>query len=162
MTRDDDDAPPLTTVRDSPTSVRTGETKNEDPYATRLRSVDQAQAADAARAEFAVGSIIKNRFELLTLVGRGGMGMVFSALDRRKVEARDPNPNVAVKILNNTFQHHPDAFIALQREASKAQSLAHPNIVTVFDFDRDGENVFITMELLRGRSLEDVIRGARN
>lgn len=162
MTRDDDAAAPLTTLRDSPTSVRAGETRNEEPYGTRLRSVDQAQAADSARAEFAVGSIIKNRFELKTLVGRGGMGMVFSALDRRKVEARDPNPNVAVKILNSSFQQHPDAFIALQREASKAQSLAHPNIVTVFDFDRDGENVFITMELLRGRSLEDVIRGARN
>src|ERR1700722_9547339 len=161
MTRDDDEAAPLTALRDSPASVR-AVPQSEEAYGTRLRTVDEAQATDVARAEFAAGSIINNRFELLTLVGRGGMGMVFSALDRRKVEARDPNPNVAVKILNSSFQHHPDAFVALQREASKAQSLAHPNIVTVFDFDRDGGNVFITMELLRGRSLEDVIRGARN
>jgi serine/threonine protein kinase len=87
--------------------------------------------------------------------------MVFRALDRRKVEARDPNPEVAVKILNASFEQHPDSFVALQREASKAQSLAHPNIVTVFDFDRDGESVFITMELLRGKSLDEAIRATR-
>ncbi len=89
------------------------------------------------------------------------MGIVFRALDRRKVEARDPKPEVAVKILNASFERHPDAFIALQREASKAQSLAHPNIVTVFDFDRDGESVFITMELLLGESLDEAIRATR-
>ena len=51
--------------------------------------------------------------------------------------------------------------MALQREARKAQTLAHPNVVTVFDFDRDGPTVFMTMELLRGRSLDVVIREVR-
>jgi predicted Ser/Thr protein kinase len=183
VTADEDPLPPLTTLRDSPTTARPREAaparadfpatslRAVDPAtslhavdpATSLRAVDPAETAGgSAPAEFEVGSIIKNRFELKTLVGRGGMGMVFSALDRRKAEARDPNPDVAVKILNSSFAQHPDAFVALQREASKAQSLAHPNIATVFDFDRDGGSVFITMELLRGRSLEDVIRGARN
>jgi len=131
---------------------------------TRVRQ--SARGIDVASMtrlrEFQEGSVIKNRFELKSLVGRGGMGMVFRALDRRKLEANDPNPEVAVKILNASFQHHPDAFVALQREASKAQSLAHPNIVTVFDFDRDESAVFITMELLRGSSLEDVIRGTHS
>jgi serine/threonine protein kinase len=108
-------------------------------------------------AQFGPGAVIKDRFELERLLGSGGMGMVFCAVDRRKVEAQDPNPRVALKILNPSFAQHPDAFIALQRESSKAQSLAHPNIVTVFDFDRDGEAVFFTMELLRGQSLEDLI-----
>jgi serine/threonine protein kinase len=116
----------------------------------------------ASPAEFQAGSLIKGRFELKTMVGRGGMGVVFSALDRRKAEAHDPKPDVAVKILNSGFQQHPDAFIALQREASKAQTLAHPNIATVFDFDRDGDSVFITMELLRGQSLEEAIHAVRN
>ena len=125
---------------------------------TRVRPVETG----GPQAEFQAGSLIKDRFELKTMVGRGGMGTVFSALDRRKAEAHDPKPDVAVKILNSGFQHHPDAFVALQREASKAQSLAHPNIVTVFDFDREGDSVFITMELLRGQSLEEAIRAARN
>jgi protein kinase-like protein len=142
------------------TAFRSASSPPDAPM-TRLRS-DPDVRSQLAGLELQEGSVIKGRFELKTLVGRGGMGMVWSALDRRKMEARDPNPEVAVKILNATFQQHPDAFIALQREACKAQTLAHPNIATVFDFDREGENVFITMELLRGKSLEEVIHGVRN
>jgi serine/threonine protein kinase len=95
------------------------------------------------------------------VLGKGGMGLVFAAVDRRKEEARDPNPRVALKVLNSDFQRHPQAFMALQREARKAQTLAHPNVVTVFDFDRDGDAVYMTMELLQGRSLDSMTREAR-
>ena len=108
------------------------------------------------------GSVIKKRFVLETLLGKGGMGLVFGAIDRRKEEARDPNPRVALKVLNADFQRHPQAFMALQREARKAQTLAHPNVVTVFDFDRDGDAVYMTMELLQGplARLDDARRRA--
>jgi serine/threonine protein kinase len=46
---------------------------------------------------------------------------------------------------------HPDFFIALQREARRASMLAHPNVVTVYDFDRDGSRIYMTMEYLEGR-----------
>jgi serine/threonine protein kinase len=107
------------------------------------------------------GSVIKKRFVLEKMLGKGGMGLVFGAIDRRKEEARDPNPRVALKVLNADFQRHPQAFIALQREARKAQTLAHPNVVTVFDFDRDGDAVYMTMELLQGSPLDSVTREAR-
>jgi predicted Ser/Thr protein kinase len=107
------------------------------------------------------GSVIKKRFVLEKVLGKGGMGLVFGAIDRRKEEARDPNPRVALKVLNADFQRHPQAFMALQREARKAQTLAHPNVVTVFDFDRDGDAVYMTMELLQGRSLDSMTREAR-
>jgi serine/threonine protein kinase len=107
------------------------------------------------------GSVLKQRFVLETMLGKGGMGLVFGAIDRRKQEARDPNPHVALKVLNSDFARHPQSFMALQREARKAQTLAHPNVVTVFDFDRDGDAVYMTMELLKGRSLDAVVREAR-
>lgn len=107
------------------------------------------------------GSVIKKRFVLETMLGKGGMGLVFGAIDRRKEEARDPNPRVALKVLNADFQRHPQAFMALQREARKAQTLAHPNVVTVFDFDRDGDAIYMTMELLEGRTLDSMTREAR-
>lgn len=107
------------------------------------------------------GAVVKGRFLLEKQIGGGGMGVVFAAIDRRKQEARDPNPRITIKLLHGDFQRHQDALIALQREARKAQTLAHPNVVTVFDFDRDGPTVFMTMELLRGRSLDTVIREAR-
>lgn len=124
-----------------------------------VQSLDDVE--QSRRGALEPGAIIKKRFVLETLIGKGGMGLVFSAIDRRKEEAQDPNPRVALKVLNADFERHPQSFIALQREARKAQTLAHPNVVTVFDFDRDGDTVYMTMELLRGKPLEGVVRGAR-
>ncbi|WP_288129069.1 protein kinase [Microbulbifer sp.] len=103
-------------------------------------------------------TIIKGRFELDKLLGVGGMGAVYKALDRRKLEASDSDPYVAIKLLNEDFQKHPDAFISLQREARKSQTLAHPNIVTVYDFDREADRVFMTMEFLEGAPLDKLLR----
>ena len=103
-------------------------------------------------------TVIKGRFELDKLLGVGGMGAVYKALDRRKLEASDSDPYVAIKLLNEDFQKHPDAFISLQREARKSQTLAHPNIVTVYDFDREGDRVFMTMEYLEGAPLDKLLR----
>lgn len=108
-----------------------------------------------------VGSVIKERFILEEELGRGGMGIVFKARDLRMEEAQDRNPYVAIKILNEEFKRHPESLKALQREFRKAQSLAHPNVVTVGDFDRDGGNVFMTMELLEGEALDRVIKRVR-
>lgn len=97
---------------------------------------------------------LNNRFQLISVLGAGGMGTVYKAKDIRKVEAKDSNPYVAVKVLNSDFRKHPDAFVSLQREASRSHILSHPNIVTVHDFDRDGNTIYMTMELLRGEALD--------
>ncbi len=106
------------------------------------------------------GSILKDRYVLETVIGRGGMGVVFKAKDLRREEAQDRNPYIAVKILNDEFRRHPESLKALQRESRKAQDLAHPNIVTVFDFDRDGPTVYMTMEFLEGQSLDRITKNA--
>ncbi len=103
------------------------------------------------------GTIIKDRFELLEVLGEGGMGMVYRARDLIKVEASDRNPYLAIKVLNDNFKRHPESFISLQRECSRTQKLAHPNIATVFDFDRYGSMVYMTMQLLEGKPLNDFI-----
>jgi len=83
---------------------------------------------------------------------------VYKALDLRKLEASDRKPYIAIKVLNVQFRGHPKSLIALQREARKAQALAHPNIVSVYDFDRDGQMVYLTMEYLKGKALSQVLR----
>lgn len=102
--------------------------------------------------------VLKQRFVLDKKLGSGGMGTVYRARDLRKVEAQDRQPYVAVKVLNADFRRHPEAFIALEREASKSQSLSHPHIVSIFDFDKDGDTPFLTMELLEGQELTELIR----
>lgn len=104
------------------------------------------------------GDTIKGRFVLEDLLGQGGMGSVYKAVDLRKQEAEDINPYVAIKILSGAFKHHPQALISLQRESRKAQTLAHPNIVTVYDFDRDDDVVYMTMEYLEGKPLDKLIK----
>ncbi len=103
------------------------------------------------------GDVIKGRFELLDIIGQGGMGVVFRAKDLVKVQAQDSNPYVAIKVLSEAFKKHSRAFIALQREASKAQRLAHPNIATVYDFDHDNDIIYMTMELLHGQPFDKLI-----
>ncbi|WP_116809945.1 serine/threonine-protein kinase [Steroidobacter cummioxidans] len=171
-------APEPTTVRDAQdggdTAARTLQAGRpvQDPEAAFAPTLEapergyhgrlihsEPQPAQAGPLE--PGSVIKQRFVLETMLGKGGMGLVFGAVDRRKLEARDPNPRVALKVLNADFARHPQSFMALQREARKAQTLAHPNVVTVFDFDRDGDTVYMTMELLKGRSLDAIVREGR-
>ena len=120
---------------------------------TRLR----AAPTEAAPRHLAP-QVLKSRFVLEEPLGSGGMGTVYRARDLRKVEAQDRQPYLAIKVLNGSFREHPDAFIALQREAARSQSLSHPNIVSIFDFDKDGDVPFMTMELLHGEELAAMLK----
>jgi serine/threonine protein kinase len=86
------------------------------------------------------------------------MGNVYKALDLIQEEAQAQNPWVAIKLLDNIELDGQDALIFLQRETSKARSLSHPNIITVYDVDRDKNVVFMTMEYLDGISLDQWIK----
>lgn len=111
----------------------------------------------AAGSRVGVGSLLKDRFVLDREIGGGAMGTVYAAVDRRRLEAGDGRPYVAIKVLDRSFSKDSRAFRTLEAEARKAQTLAHPSIVQVHDFDRDGSDAFIVMELLRGRALDEVI-----
>jgi protein kinase-like protein len=119
---------------------------------TRVTSTEQSPV-DA-------GTIIRRRYVLERLIGSGGMGQVWKAKDLVSEQARDPNPYVAIKLLNANFEADPDAFVSLQRETKKSQELAHPNVATVYAFDTDdggSGRAFMSMELLEGKTLDDFI-----
>ncbi|MFL6636579.1 MAG: protein kinase domain-containing protein [Massilia sp.] len=134
--------PGANTTRDAPPSLPP-RMDDADPEPERMKGV---------------GDTLNNRFVLEECIGFGGMGTVYKALDLRKLEASDRKPYIAIKVLNVQFRGHPKSLIALQREARKAQALAHPNIVSVYDFDRDGPMVYLTMEYLKGKALSQVLR----
>jgi len=123
--------------------------------ATRV-STDFSRVGTQKR--FTPGSLIRDRFRLEQQIGEGGMGMVYTARDLRKEEAGDQDSLIAIKLLSEDFKRHPDALRLLQQETRKTQKLAHPNVVTVYDFDRDGGTVYMTMEYLSGMPLTEYIQ----
>lgn len=179
-------APPPPTAAADQTVLDRADAENNDADATRLipmRPVPQSRADQATLVSpvpastqsqpgtwspgaagqapvkpLTIGSVLKDRFVLESVLGAGGMGMVFKALDQRKSEARDKEPYVALKVMNPEVRENPDAFIMLQREVKRTQALSHPNIINVFDFDRDGPHFFMSMEYLAGRPLNHLIR----
>ena len=140
------------TLRDTITNF-----DSSDPQQDSLGSEDLPSWSDALAHEVRPGTVLKERFVLEEIIGRGGMGTVYKARDIRREEAQDRYPHVAVKVLNEDFRRHPESFKALQREARKSQILAHPNVASVFDFDRDGAIGYLVMELLDGESLHQFI-----
>ncbi len=111
--------------------------------------------------QYADKKVLKQRFVLTRSLGAGGMGNVYLAKDLLREEMEDSTPHVAIKVLNDECRNLPGALQALQSEAKKAQALSHPNIVTVYDFDRDGDVAFISMEYIDGEELKDTIRRAK-
>lgn len=144
-----------TFVREPQTTVMGTESASETSEAPIEPIVDKQSAKAGAR--LTVGSVIGERYELLSQLGSGGMGSVFKAYDRLRAEAQDRNPYVALKILSERFKEHPDSMIALQREVRRAQTLAHPNVGTVHEFFRDGPHIYMTMELLDGKPLDHLL-----
>jgi non-specific serine/threonine protein kinase len=136
------------------TGGTTGTRSDSHSSLASWKGIAQAEGGDYVT----VGSLLKGRFHLERELGRGGMGVVYLARDERKVEARDRDPYLAVKVLNDEFRRHPDSLIALQRESRRSQLLAHDNIVRVFDFDKDRTIVFMTMEYIDGSDLKSLIR----
>jgi serine/threonine protein kinase len=108
-----------------------------------------------------VCQVLRDRYVLKSVLGRGGMGTVFKALDRFRFDLPEKNRHVALKILDDTMGQRPKLIADLRREFYCAQALAHPNIVKVFEIHHDEDSAFYTMELLEGRLLSAALERAQ-
>jgi len=88
-------------------------------------------------------------YEILAPLGSGGMGDVYRARDTHL------NREVAVKVLSPILAHDPNLLMRFRREAHVLASLNHPNIVTIYDVGQDGRTVYIAMELVDGKGLDE-------
>jgi serine/threonine protein kinase len=109
-----------------------------------------------------LGRVLRDRYVLEQRLGRGGMGSVFKALDRYRADLPEANQYVAIKILHGKSADRRELLAKLRREFHCAQTLAHPNIVKVYELDRDGDVDFFTMELLEGELLSSIIERFRS
>jgi serine/threonine protein kinase len=101
---------------------------------------------------------LRSRYVLEALIGQGGVGSVYRALDLNRVGLPREHQYVALKIIDHDAARRAGAPQSLRREFHQAQSLSHPGIVNVFDFDHEDDTYFVTMELLDGDSLGALMR----
>jgi hypothetical protein len=114
--------------------------------ATTTVSGDQAEKL-RARIQESIG----DAFELMELLGRGGMGIVFRAKERAL------DREVALKVLALDPVFAPEAYARFEREAKLAAKLDHPNIVPIFAVGHRESIAYYTMRLVRGGTLETIL-----
>jgi predicted Ser/Thr protein kinase len=98
--------------------------------------------------------LLGGRYEIHSVLGRGGMAEVYLGTDR--VLGRQ----VAVKVLERQFARDASFVARFRREAQSAAALNHPNVVNVFDTGSDDGTHFIVMEYVQGKTLSQVIKDA--
>ena len=96
--------------------------------------------------------ILANRYRLIEQIGMGGMAIVYRAVDLRT------GHNVAVKVLRPEYNEDREFISRFQREAEAASKMTHHNIVNLLDVGMDGENRYLVMEYVQGKTLKAVIQ----
>jgi Protein kinase domain len=113
--------------------------------------------APAAAPRLKPGDKLRDRYRIESILGEGGMGAVFEAVDDFRLAASPSGQRLAIKVLHTAVTTRAELFAELRREFQNLQLLSHPNIVRVYEFDRDGPLAFFTMELLNGALLSRVL-----
>jgi hypothetical protein len=112
--------------------------------------------SDHGDAELMPGAVLRARYVLEEVIGRGGHSVVYRAKDLHRVTAEDSTgSHIALKILHPAQRLNKRAIARLSREFRQMQVLAHPGIARVFDLDCDGDIWFLSMELIVGQTLRD-------
>jgi serine/threonine protein kinase len=92
-----------------------------------------------------------DRYDVIDLIGRGGMGVVYKAIDRSL------NRLVAIKMVTAAENAQQDLLTRFYREAQFTANLRHPNIVTVYDLGEFAGSPYLVMEYLAGQSLDSML-----
>lgn len=98
-----------------------------------------------------IGTILGGRYEILEVIGSGGMAIVY------KAKCNLLGRYVAVKMLREELQNDKDFVERFKAEARSAASLNHPNIVSVYDVGTDGDREYFVMEYIEGITLKELI-----
>ena len=98
------------------------------------------------------GSVVGGRYEILSPLGRGGMGAVYRAHDRVLDET------VALKVLRGDVASAPEMPKRFRSEIKLARRVAHPNVCRIYEYGEDGGRQYISMELVEGTNLKELLK----
>jgi serine/threonine-protein kinase len=128
------------------------ETRLSAPAATTTESGWLSASGSIDHGRFAPGTILDNRYRVLGLLGRGGMGEVYRADDLRLGQ------QVALKFLPAALSHDPVRLAQFHNEVRTARQVSHPNVCRVYDIGEIDGQLFITMEYVDGEDLAGLLR----
>src|SRR5437016_10730185 len=99
-----------------------------------------------------VGQVLADRYHIMKKLGEGGMGQVYLA-EHVKMGRRS-----AIKVMNPSMVHDPDAIARFNREASNASRISHPNVCAIYDFGETPDGlIYLAMEFIEGEPLTDLL-----
>jgi hypothetical protein len=131
----------------------------ETTIGRHIANTEQETVAELKGPELVFAAALlptSERFEILSELGRGGMGIVYRARDR------ETNEVMAIKVLRPEIARDSQIIERFKNELRLARKITHKNVCRIYDFYRSAESVYITMELIEGESLRHVLsrRGA--
>jgi serine/threonine protein kinase/Flp pilus assembly protein TadD len=136
--------------------------KGEDPQAALVAtstpatpegwSISNTRVPALPQGEFAPGTVLGDRYEILALLGQGGMGAVYKARDA------ELDRLVALKIIRPELTTNPEILKRFKQELILARQVTHRNVIRIFDLGQADGFKFITMEYLEGQDLRVVLR----
>ena len=98
-----------------------------------------------------IGKIVRRRFRVEDVIGRGGMAIVYRAFDLKS------HQTVALKVLREEYENDPEYLERFRREAEVCRKLNHPNVVNMIDSGRVGGVSYIALEYVDGQTLKEII-----
>jgi len=116
------------------------------------RSVSQTETLETPPEVFARGMVIAERYEIIEVLGRGGMGQVYRVFDK-KIEGE-----VALKIIKPEISSNKKTIERFRNELKLAREISHRNICRMYDLNEENGTYFITMEYVPGENLKSFIR----
>src|SRR3984957_1419773 len=138
---------PLADMTISPTAMGTAVSTQAWSVAVSPRPSSEA----AAKGQLEPGTLLAERFEILQLLGQGGMGAVYKARDTELERL------VALKLIRPELASHPEILRRFKQELILAREVTHRNVIRIFDLGQAQGIKFITMEYVEGRDLKGLI-----
>lgn len=119
---------------------------------TEAMTTNEGEQVAERDLTFPPGKRLGKRYEIIRVIGKGGMGIVYEALDR------ELNEVVALKTLRSDMLSNPEHVERLKQEIKLARRITHPNVVRIFDLGKILNVPLISMEYVRGITLEQALR----
>jgi eukaryotic-like serine/threonine-protein kinase len=123
---------------------------SRDSGATQMLS-GAASFTPASQPLMQPGSLLAERYEIVKMLGQGGMGAVYKALDR------ELSRTVAIKTIRPELASQPQILERFKQEVALASQITHPNVIRIYDLGSAGDLRFLSMEYVEGRELHEVM-----